>query len=27
VRDRRSGERQEVPVDQVVNHLVGLVRA
>jgi prolyl-tRNA synthetase len=27
VRDRRSGERQEVPVDQVVNHLVGVVRA
>jgi prolyl-tRNA synthetase len=27
VRDRRTGERQELPVDQVVNHLVGLVRA
>jgi prolyl-tRNA synthetase len=27
VRDRRSGERQEVPADEVVNHLVHLVRA
>jgi prolyl-tRNA synthetase len=26
-RDRRSGERQEVPADEVVNHLVHLVRA
>src|SRR3954453_13953880 len=27
VRDRRTGEREEVPPDQVVNHLVRLVRA
>ncbi len=27
VRDRRTGERQEVPTDHVVNHLVRLVRA
>jgi prolyl-tRNA synthetase len=27
VRDRRSGDREEVPVDEVVNHLVRLVRA
>jgi prolyl-tRNA synthetase len=27
VRDRRSGERQDVPVGEVVNHLVHLVRA
>ena len=27
VRDRRTGERDDVPVDEVVNHLVGLVRA
>jgi prolyl-tRNA synthetase len=27
VRDRRTGERVEVPADEVVNHLVGLVRA
>jgi prolyl-tRNA synthetase len=27
VRDRRTGEREDVPVDEVVNHLVGLVRA
>ena len=27
VRDRRTGERQEVPADEVVNHLVHLVRA
>jgi prolyl-tRNA synthetase len=27
VRDRRTGERQEVPVDHAVNHLVRLVRA
>ena len=27
VRDRRSGERQDVPADEVVNHLVHLVRA
>jgi prolyl-tRNA synthetase len=26
VRDRRTGDRQEVPVDHVVNHLVALVR-
>jgi prolyl-tRNA synthetase len=26
VRDRRTGERDDLPVDQVVNHLVGLVR-
>jgi prolyl-tRNA synthetase len=27
VRDRRTGDREEVPVDQVVNHLVRIVRA
>ena len=27
VRDRRSGEREEIPVDHVVNHLVRMVRA
>ena len=27
VRDRRTGDRQEVPPDEVVNHLVRLVRA
>jgi prolyl-tRNA synthetase len=27
VRDRRTGERTDVPVDEVVNHLVALVRA
>ena len=27
VRDRRTGDRQEVPTDHVVNHLVRLVRA
>jgi prolyl-tRNA synthetase len=27
VRDRRTGERQDVPVDHAVNHLVRLVRA
>ena len=27
VRDRRTGDRQEVPADEVVNHLVRLVRA
>jgi prolyl-tRNA synthetase len=27
VRDRRTGEREDVPVDHVVNHLVRLVRA
>jgi prolyl-tRNA synthetase len=27
VRDRRSGDREEVPADEVVNHLVHLVRA
>jgi prolyl-tRNA synthetase len=27
VRDRRTGERSEVPVDHVVNHLVHLIRA
>jgi prolyl-tRNA synthetase len=27
VRDRRTGDRQDVPVDHVVNHLVGLVRS
>jgi prolyl-tRNA synthetase len=27
VRDRRTGDRAEVPVDEVVNHLVRLVRA
>jgi prolyl-tRNA synthetase len=27
VRDRRTGEREDVPADQVVNHLVRLVRA
>ncbi|HET7432103.1 MAG TPA: proline--tRNA ligase [Nocardioides sp.] len=27
VRDRKSGEREDVPVDHVVNHLVRLVRA
>jgi prolyl-tRNA synthetase len=27
VRDRRTGDREEVPVDHVVNHLVHLVRA
>jgi prolyl-tRNA synthetase len=27
VRDRATGERQEVPVDHAVNHLVKLVRA
>jgi prolyl-tRNA synthetase len=27
VRDRRMGDRQEVPADEVVNHLVRLVRA
>jgi prolyl-tRNA synthetase len=26
VKDRRSGERTEVPVDDVVDHLVDLVR-
>jgi prolyl-tRNA synthetase len=25
VRDRRTGERQDLPVDHVVNHLVRLV--
>jgi prolyl-tRNA synthetase len=27
VRDRQSGEREDVPVGEVVNHLVHLVRA
>jgi prolyl-tRNA synthetase len=27
VRDRRTGDREDVPVDQVVNHLVRLVRS
>ena len=27
VRDRRTGDREEVPADEVVNHLVRLVRA
>ena len=27
VRDRRTGEREEIPADQVVNHLVHVVRA
>ena len=27
VRDRRTGEREEVPADEVVNHLVRLVTA
>jgi prolyl-tRNA synthetase len=27
VRDRRSGEREDIPADEVVNHLVHLVRA
>ena len=27
VRDRRSGEREEIPVDHVVNHLVRMVRS
>jgi prolyl-tRNA synthetase len=27
VRDRRTGDREDVPVDEVVNHLVRLVRA
>jgi prolyl-tRNA synthetase len=27
VRDRRTGSREEVPVDHVVNHLLRLVRA
>ena len=27
VRDRASGEREEVPVESVVDHVVGVVRA
>jgi prolyl-tRNA synthetase len=27
VRDRRTGDREDVPVDRVVNHLVEVVRA
>jgi prolyl-tRNA synthetase len=27
VRDRRTGEKQDVPADRVVDHLVALVRA
>ena len=27
VKDRASGEREDVPADQVVDHVVGLVRA